>query len=140
MTRTEEAIFNNKLMALLTRRGESNIGDKEFFERLLYANSCIARCLLTFNDIYDDVKEDTVVEENTPVPPYYVASVTAGKTCISLGFFSTMEKAQTSIIEYENALNSSITHYDWEEFIHAYAHDETKITDYDISSKFLDVN
>lgn len=137
MTRTEEAIFNNKLMALLTGRGESDIGDKEFFERLLYANSCIARCLLTFNDIYDE--SDTDVKEETPVPPYYVACVTVRQTCVSLGFFSTMEKAQTSIIEYENALNSSITHYDWEEFIHAYVHDETKITDYSISSKYLDV-
>lgn len=140
MTRTEEAIFNNKLMALLTKRGESDMNDKEFFERLLYANSCIARCLLTFNDIYDDVKKDTVVEENTPVPPYYVASVSNGKTCASLGFYSTGKEAQTSIIEYENALNPSKTYYDWYEFIHDYYNDETKITDYDISSKFLDVN
>lgn len=62
MTRTEEAIFNNKLMALLTGRGESDIGDKEFFERLLYANSCIARCLLTFNDIYDESDTDVKKE------------------------------------------------------------------------------
>jgi hypothetical protein len=55
MTRTEEAIFNNKLMALLTGRGESNIGDKEFFERLLYANNVIARCLSRFEDDYDEL-------------------------------------------------------------------------------------
>lgn len=144
MTRKEEAIFTNNLVALLTGRGESHIGDKEFFERLLCANSCIARCLSSFKDIYDEIntddKEDTIVEKETPIPPYYVACVTVGKTCASLGLFSTMEKAQTRIIEYENALNPSITHYDWEEFIHAYAHDETKITDYDISSEFLDAN
>ena len=144
MTRTEEAIFNNKLMALLTGRGESDIDDKEFFERLLYANSCIAQCLLTFNDIYDesdtDVKEETNVKEETPVPPYYVASANIGRTCVSLGFYSSEEKAQASVVKYENMLNSSKSYDDWEDFIHDYCNDETRITDYDISMEYLDVD
>lgn len=144
MTRKEEAIFNNKLVELLTGEGENDIGDKEFFERLLYANNCIARCLFEFKDIYDEVntnvKEDITTEKETPVPPYYVASVSVGNTCASLGFFSTMEKAQASIIDYENALNSSKTYYNWDEFMNGYGDNEIKITDYDISSTYLDTN
>lgn len=139
MTRKEEAYFETELADYII--GDDETSDKEFFERIICANNVIARCLSRFKNDYDELDtKNTITEKETPVPPYYVACVTVGKTCASLGLFSTMEKAQTRIIEYENALNSSITHYDWEEFIHAYAHDETKIIDYDISSEFLDAN
>lgn len=140
MTRREEAIFTNELVELLT--GDDDTTDKEFFERIICANTVIARCLSRFKDDYDEVntKPTPTVKEETPVPPYYVASVSNGKTCASLGFYSIEEKAQASIIKYENTLNSSKSYDNWGDFIHDYCNNETQITDYDISMEYLDVD
>lgn len=138
MTRREETIFTNELVELLT--GDDDTSNKEFFERIICANTVIARCLSKFKDDYDEVdtKSAPTVKKDTPAPLYYVASVKAENIWKNLGFFTTFEKAQTRIIEYENTLNPSTTYYDWDEFIHDYCNNLTKITDYDIATEHPD--
>lgn len=136
MTRKEEAYFETELADYIM--GNDDTTDKEFFERIVCANNCIARCLSRFKDDYDEVNTDDE-EEVTTAQPYYIASVSIKDTCVSLGCYSTKEKAKMKIVEYENALNPSITHDNWEELMHAYSHNETKISDYDILREYPDV-
>ena len=139
MTRKEEAYFETELADYVL--GNDETSDKEFFERIVCANNVIARCLSRFKNDYDELDmKDTITKEETPVSPYYVVSVGNSVSCASLGFYSTEKKAKMKIIEWENKLNPSSVYNNWEEFTYACAHNKTKITNYDISIKYLDAD
>lgn len=138
MTRREEATFEIELTDFIT--GYADTSDKEFFERIICANTVIARCLSKFKDDYDelDTKPTPTVKEDTPVPSYFVVNAGAEKEYVNLGLYSTLEKARARIIEYENILNSLKAYGDWDEFIDDYDNGLTEITDYNISYERLD--
>lgn len=70
---------------------------------------------------------------------YYVVSVRSDDFgVVSLGVFSTREKAKESLLSYENN-NSSERYNCWNEFFKAYCTKSTFILDFDISEDYLDV-
>lgn len=70
---------------------------------------------------------------------YYVVSVRSDDFgVVSLGVFSTREKAKESLINYE-INNSSEIYNCWSDFFKAYCAKSTFILDFDISEDFLDV-
>lgn len=70
---------------------------------------------------------------------YYVVSVCSDDFgVVSLGVFSTREKAKESLINYE-INNSSEIYNCWSDFFKAFCAKSTFILDFDISKDFLDV-
>lgn len=70
---------------------------------------------------------------------YYVVSVRSDDFgVVSLGVFSTREKAKESLINYE-INNSSEIYNCWSDFFKAYCAKSTFILDFDISEDYLDV-
>lgn len=70
---------------------------------------------------------------------YYIVSVRSDDFgIVSLGVFSTREKAKESLINYE-INNSSEIYNCWSDFFKAYCAKSTFILDFDISEDYLDV-
>ena len=94
--------------------------------------------------LLDDIAHEETKNEHFNIQyieckAYYVASARSDDFgVVSLGVFSTREKAKESIVYYENN-NSPKGYDDWNKFFEDYRKKETFILDFDISEDYLDV-